>query len=96
MSEDLVKYEVEDPVAIITLNRPKQLNALTYPVTFRFILFRNHSANTGFPRFHQMLDALRKAISDAEDDPRVVGIVISGEGRGFCAGLDADVLVDRV
>jgi len=41
---------------------------------------------------YPMLRALRAAVDDAAADPRVVGIVITGEGRGFCAGLDASVL----
>jgi enoyl-CoA hydratase/carnithine racemase len=41
---------------------------------------------------HPMLRAFREAVDDAAADPRVVGIVITGEGRGFCSGLDASVL----
>ena len=41
---------------------------------------------------YPMLRALRQAVEDAAADPRVVGIVITGNGRGFCAGLDASVL----
>ncbi len=65
-----LRYEVEDPVAVVTLDRPEKLNALTYP----------------------MLRAFREAVDDAARDPRVVGIVVTGEGRGFCSGLDAAVL----
>jgi enoyl-CoA hydratase/carnithine racemase len=68
--DELVRYEVDDPVALITLNRPEKLNALTYP----------------------MLSAFRAAVQRAEADPAVVGIVVTGAGRGFCAGLDAEVL----
>jgi enoyl-CoA hydratase/carnithine racemase len=68
--DELVRYEVDDPVALITLNRPEKLNALTYP----------------------MLSAFRSAVLRAEADPAVVGIVVTGAGRGFCAGLDAEVL----
>lgn len=68
--DELVQYEVTDPVAVITLNRPEKLNALTYP----------------------MLSAFRAAVLRAEADPAVVGIVVTGAGRGFCAGLDAEVL----
>ncbi len=39
-----------------------------------------------------MLDELRAAVEAAAADPRVVGIVITGNGRGFCSGLDAAVL----
>ncbi|HYD10058.1 MAG TPA: enoyl-CoA hydratase-related protein [Acidimicrobiales bacterium] len=65
-----ISYEVDDPVAVITLRRPDALNALTYP----------------------MLAELREAVTSAEADTRVVGIVVTGEGRGFCSGLDASVL----
>jgi enoyl-CoA hydratase/carnithine racemase len=43
---------------------------------------------------YPMLRALREAVDAAADDPRVVGLVITGEGRGFCAGLDASVLAE--
>ena len=69
--QDIV-YEVDDPVAIIRLNRPTKLNAFT--------------GNT--------LVELRRAVETAHDDPAVVGIVITGEGRGFCAGLDTEALED--
>ncbi len=59
-------YEVDDPVATITLNRPEVLNAWT----------------------DRMGLEVKHAIGRAERDPRVVGIVITGAGRGFCAGAD--------
>jgi enoyl-CoA hydratase/carnithine racemase len=31
---------------------------------------------------------VRHAVGEAEADPRVVGIVLTGAGRGFCAGAD--------
>jgi enoyl-CoA hydratase/carnithine racemase len=65
-----LRFEIDDPVALITLDRPATLNALTYP----------------------MLGAFREAVDAAARDPRVVGIVVTGEGRGFCSGLDASVL----
>jgi enoyl-CoA hydratase/carnithine racemase len=43
---------------------------------------------------YPMLRALREAVDAAAEDPRVVGLVITGEGRGFCAGLDASVLAE--
>ena len=43
--------------------------------------------------FHgPMLGELQRAVEAAVADPAVVGIVITGEGRGFCAGLDAAAL----
>lgn len=67
-----IRYQVEDPVGLITLDRPETLNALT-PV---------------------MLRAFRDAVEIAAADPAVVGIVITGAGRGFCSGLDAGVLAE--
>ena len=67
---EFIRYEVNDPVAVITLDRPEVLNAFHYP----------------------MLDEIRRAVEAATADKQVVGIVITGAGRGFCAGLDASVL----
>ena len=69
MYEEII-YEVEDPVATITLNRPDKLNALT----------------------GRTMAELRHAVADAEQRTDVVGIVITGAGRGFCAGLDMNTL----
>lgn len=61
-----IRYEVDDPVATITLNRPEVLNAWTDRMGYE----------------------VRHAVGQAERDPNVVGIVITGAGRGFCAGAD--------
>jgi enoyl-CoA hydratase/carnithine racemase len=65
-----ILYEVEDPVATITLNRPKSLNAWT----------------------DRMAAEVRHAVARAEDDKAVVGIIITGAGRAFCAGADMTTL----
>ena len=39
-----------------------------------------------------MLAEMKHAIGKAEKDENVVGIVITGEGRGFCAGMDMQAL----
>jgi enoyl-CoA hydratase/carnithine racemase len=65
-----IRYEVDDPVATITLDRPQVLNAWT----------------------DRMGAEVRHAVAAAEHDPRVVGIVITGAGRGFCAGADMNTL----
>ena len=61
-----IKYEVTEPVAIISMNRPEALNAIT----------------------GRMQAELKHALEAAETDEKVVGIVLTGEGRGFCAGAD--------
>ena len=65
-----ILYQVDDPVAVITMNRPNALNAFTV----------------------RMLAEIRHALASAEADPRVVGIVLTGAGRGFCAGMDMNAL----
>ena len=69
---DEIIYEVADPVATITMNRPDRLNAFTT----------------------KMLAEIRHALAAAEKDSRVVGIVLTGAGRGFCAGMDMGALDD--
>ena len=63
-------YEVDAPVATITMNRPDQLNAFT----------------------RRMLAEICHAVDRAERDESVVGIVLTGAGRGFCAGMDVNAL----
>lgn len=65
-----IEFSIDDPVALIRLNRPTRLNAFTT----------------------RTLREIRSAVNEAAADRRVVGIVITGEGRGFCAGLDAEEL----
>jgi enoyl-CoA hydratase/carnithine racemase len=67
-----ILYEVADPMATITLNRPEALNAWT----------------------NQMAAELKHAVAQAEEDKSVVAIVITGAGRGFCAGADLRDLDD--
>jgi len=64
MSELLV--ERDGPVAILTLNRPERLNAISGP----------------------MLMALSESLVECDRDPGVRAIILTGAGRGFCAGLD--------
>jgi len=61
-----ILYEVSNPVATITFNRPDRLNAMT----------------------DRMGDELKHAIARAEADPEAAVIVMTGAGRGFCAGAD--------
>jgi enoyl-CoA hydratase/carnithine racemase len=67
MDVESLRYEVDGPAAILTLDRPQALNAFTW----------------------EMVAMMRRHIATAVADPQVVGIVITGTGRGFCVGLDA-------
>jgi enoyl-CoA hydratase/carnithine racemase len=58
--------ERDGHVAILTLNRPDRLNAISV----------------------DMLDRFSEALLQADQDPEVRAIVITGAGKGFCSGLD--------
>lgn len=67
-----ILYEVDDPIATITFNRPDRLNAWT----------------------DRMGEEVRHAVARAERDPAVVGMILTGAGRGYCAGADLKQLSD--
>jgi enoyl-CoA hydratase/carnithine racemase len=66
MNFEEIRYEVDDHVLTITLNRPDRLNAFT-PTMGRELI---------------------EAFDRADEDDEVRAIVVTGEGRGFCAGAD--------
>ena len=61
-----IRYDVDEHIATITLNRPDQLNAFTGVMMREMI---------------EAFDAI-----DADDEVRAV--IVTGAGRGFCAGAD--------
>ena len=63
---ETLRYEIEDQVLVVTMNRPERLNAFNSQMQREF------------------LEALDYA--DADDEVRAV--IVTGEGRGFCAGAD--------
>jgi enoyl-CoA hydratase/carnithine racemase len=65
-----VLIERRGAVALITLNRPDRLNALTEP----------------------MEELYYDLLEQADQDPEVRAIVVTGAGRGFCAGADIEYL----
>lgn len=69
-----VRYDVEDRIATITLDRPHRLNAWT----------------------GRMHTEYRWALQQAESDPGVRVVVVTGAGRGFCAGADSGALEGHV
>lgn len=68
MPYEQIRYEVQDDVALVTLDRPAKLNAWT-------------------PR---MAEELADAFGRANGDRAVGAIVMTGAGRGFCAGADME------
>ena len=71
MTTDLLE-SVKDGVAVLTLNRPDRLNALSGP----------------------MLDALLEALPRLAADAAVGVVVVTGAGRGFCAGGDVKAMAE--
>ncbi|HEX7165938.1 MAG TPA: enoyl-CoA hydratase-related protein [Acidimicrobiales bacterium] len=70
MERKVTTYEVDDGVAVVTLNRPDRLNAWTGRMELEY----------------------RAALAEADADPEVRVIVVTGAGRGFCAGADTKAL----
>lgn len=64
-----IRYETDDGLLRLTLNRPDQLNAFTV----------------------EMADELEHAYRRANGDDAVKAIVVTGEGKAFCAGMDLSV-----
>ncbi len=69
MSE-VVLFDVQDGVAVLTLNRPERLNAWTHELEERYF----------------------ELLGECAADERVRAIVVTGAGRGFCAGADMQEL----
>jgi 2-(1,2-epoxy-1,2-dihydrophenyl)acetyl-CoA isomerase len=70
MTQPSILLEIDQGVALLTLNRPDSLNSFNV----------------------EMHERMREAISAVREDESVRVLVITGAGRGFCAGQD---LADR-
>lgn len=66
MSQPSILLEIDQGVALLTLNRPDNLNSFNA----------------------EMHDQMRAALSQIRKDASVRALVITGSGRGFCAGQD--------
>ena len=69
MSE-VVRVEVADRVATVSLNRPDKLNAVS----------------------PEVFSGLYEAGRQIADDPEIRAVLLRGEGRAFCSGLDLSSL----
>lgn len=63
---DPVLAERRGEVLLLTLNRPRQLNAWNFALEDRYF----------------------ELLGEADEDPTIRAIVVTGAGRGFCAGAD--------
>lgn len=66
MADENLLFNKEKGIAIVTLNRPEKLNAITHPM---------------LQRLHGIIEEIRR-----DDGIRVV--ILTGNGRAFCAGTD--------
>ncbi|WP_367104130.1 enoyl-CoA hydratase-related protein [uncultured Psychrobacter sp.] len=65
-SSDTIQLTIQNGVATITLNRPKQLNSFN----------------------EEMHKALAATLDEVVEDEQVRAVIITGAGKGFCAGQD--------
>ena len=66
MSYNTIQFEVEDGVAVLTLNRPEALNSFN----------------------DEMHAEVRDALKTVRKEATIRCLVLTGNGRGFCAGQD--------
>ena len=66
MAYETIKYEVDEQILTITLNRPDKLNAFNGTMQTEMIA----------------------AFDAADKDDNIRAIIVTGAGRGFCAGAD--------
>ncbi|OUR75238.1 crotonase [Alphaproteobacteria bacterium 46_93_T64] len=65
-SFEFIGFEVEDGVAVLSLNRPDALNSLTF----------------------EMMAEARDALQEVQIDRSIRALILTGQGKGFCAGQD--------
>ena len=70
MGYEELKLEKAESIAVLTLNRPERLNALTT----------------------KMMREFRKLFKELEEDDDVRVLIITGAGKGFCAGANVNLL----
>ncbi len=66
MAYEAILYDKHEHVAVVTLNRPERLNAISQAIR----------------------DEVHAAVQAAQDDDEVRALIVTGAGRGFCAGAD--------
>jgi enoyl-CoA hydratase len=66
VTDTVLRTEPRPGIALLTLNRPERLNAMS----------------------HELVADLHAALDELAVDPATRVVVLTGAGRGFCAGLD--------
>jgi 2-(1,2-epoxy-1,2-dihydrophenyl)acetyl-CoA isomerase len=66
MNYESIKFQIQNGIALLTLNRPDKLNSFTQAMHLE----------------------VRSALFAVQADPSVRVLVLTGAGRGFCAGQD--------
>lgn len=66
----MIKYEIKNNNAVITLNRPDKRNALN----------------------SELVALIKEKFFEAESDNSIKSIILTGEGKAFCAGADLEYL----
>jgi 2-(1,2-epoxy-1,2-dihydrophenyl)acetyl-CoA isomerase len=66
MNYENIKFQIQNGIALLTLNRPDKLNSLTQAMHLE----------------------VRSALALVQTDPTARVLVLTGAGRGFCAGQD--------
>jgi enoyl-CoA hydratase/carnithine racemase len=61
-----IRYSIDESVAVVVLNRPETLNALSL----------------------DLVAEIHQALEDAENNPAVRCVILTGEGRAFSSGYD--------
>jgi 2-(1,2-epoxy-1,2-dihydrophenyl)acetyl-CoA isomerase len=69
MSFATIRFELDEGVATLTLNRPDRLNSFTT----------------------EMHEEVAAAVGTVESDPAIRALLLTGAGRGFCAGQDLNL-----
>ncbi|HUJ99537.1 MAG TPA: 2-(1,2-epoxy-1,2-dihydrophenyl)acetyl-CoA isomerase PaaG [Stellaceae bacterium] len=69
MSFATIRFELDEGVATLTLNRPDRLNSFTT----------------------EMHEEVATALGTIESDPAIRALLLTGAGRGFCAGQDLNL-----
>lgn len=66
----MIKYEIKNNNAVITLNRPDKRNALN----------------------SELVALIKEKFFEAESDNSIKSMILTGEGKAFCAGADLEYL----